>query len=215
MRVVLGILVVLVLLVLGLVVVVYSGVIEVAARAPINPVLAWVADTIKRQSVRSHARGINVPQMGPEMVEEGARFFQVECVQCHGAPGAASQPFARAMRPEPPDLSDAVRRWNAAEMFWITKNGLALTGMPGWGAARVDAELWPVIAFLGQLPTMDAARWQALTAPPPSPEPEQPPPAEADVVPPSEGEVPAGEAPAPGEAPPSGDTPPSGEAEPR
>lgn len=196
MRVILGIVVVLLLLALGAVLLVYSGTIDVAARDPLNPLVGWVADTTKRQSVRSHARAIQPPPLGPEMVEEGARLFQRECVQCHGAPGTASLPFARALRPEPPDLSTAVRDWSAAELFWITKNGLALTGMPGWGASRVDAELWPVVAFLNQLPTMDAARWQALTAPPPPPPEPEPPagetPGETDMVPPSD-EPPAAE----------------------
>lgn len=203
MRVILGIVTILVLLVLGLVVLLYSGVADVAALKPSSPLATWVADTAKRQSVRAHARGIEVPPMGqPEQVEEGAKLYASECVACHGAPGTPPNPVTRAMRPPPSDLTESVRAWTSAELFWITKNGLAFSGMPGWGEARVDAELWPIVAFLNQLPTMDAARWQALTAPPaPPPAPEQPA-AETDVVPPSEGEPPAEPAPEPAPAEP-------------
>lgn len=204
MRIILGIVAVLLLLVLGMVVLLYSGKIDVAARDQPNAVLRWVADTAKRQSVRAQAAGIEVPPLGdPDMVEAGARQYLTDCVQCHGAPGAASQPFARAMRPEPPDLSLAVRDWTSAELFWIVKNGLAFSGHPAWGPTRVDAELWPIIAFLNQMPTMDAARWQALIAPPAQPEPAPPAESESDVVPPAEEEPePAPGEPSPGEAEP-------------
>lgn len=204
MRVILGVVAALLLLALGAVVALYSGRIDVAARDQPNALLRWVTDTAKRQSVRAHAGGIEVPQLGePDLVEAGARQYLADCVQCHGGPGVAAQPFARAMRPAPSDLTIAVRDWTSAELFWIVKNGLAFSGHPAWGATRVDAEIWPVIAFLNQMPTMDAARWQALTAPP---QPSEPAPSgEADMVPPAE------EEPAPGEG---GAAPNPGEVEP-
>jgi mono/diheme cytochrome c family protein len=205
MRVILGVVAVLLLLAIGGVVLLYSGRIDVAARDQSNPVLRWLTDTAKRQSVRAHAGGIEVPQLGePDMVEAGARQYLVDCVQCHGAPGAASHPFARAMRPEPPELTIAVHDWTAAELFWIVKNGLAFSGHPAWGAMRVDGEIWPVIAFLTQMPTTDVARWQALTAPPAPPEPAPAPSGEADMVPPVEEEpAPVPPEPNPGAAEPA------------
>lgn len=200
MRFVLGVIAILVLLAIGVVVVLYSGKLDLSARDQPHPLVGWLVETAQRQSVRAHAGGTEVPSLGdPEMVEAGARLYLTDCVQCHGAPGAPSQPFARAMRPEPPDLTDSVRHWTSAELFWIIKNGLAFSGHPAAGQSRVDAELWPVVAFINQMPTMDVARWQSLTAPPAPPPPEPQPEAEpgaTDVVPPSEEDAPA-PAPAP------------------
>lgn len=198
MRVVLGVVVVVILAVLGFFVWIYSGGYNAAASQPGSGALAWVLDTAMRQSVRSAARGTEVPPLGdPVMVEEGGKAFAANCEQCHGGPGVEPRPWARTMYPTPPDLTIEARQWTSAELFWIAKNGLRHSAMPAWGKTMVDGELWPVVAFLGQLPAMEPARYQELTRPPPPPEP-QPPEAEADAdataedqIPPSEGEPPA------------------------
>jgi mono/diheme cytochrome c family protein len=186
MRVVLGIVAVLILLLVGGMAAVYSGAINVAASDPHSPALRWLIATTMRQSVRAHAQDIAVPPLGdPILVEEGAKLFQSHCAMCHGAPGAEPQRFARAMRPEPPQLSDAVAEWTSSDLFWIIKHGLKMTGMPAWGATHVDAEIWSMVAFLNQLPTMEPQRYQAIVTPPAPPEPE-PVPEEQPIVPPDE-----------------------------
>ena len=52
------------------------------------------------------------------------------------------------MLPVPPDLGAAVPTWQPNELFWIVKNGLKYTGMPGWAAQGRDDEVWAVVAFL-------------------------------------------------------------------
>lgn len=202
MRVLFGIVLAVILGALGLAGWVYSGQFDVSARESASPALDWLMDTAKRQSVRARAHDIQVPPLGDSiLVEEGAQHYRDACAQCHGAPGKRSEPFARAMRPEPPDLVQAVRGWTSAQLFWIIQNGIKMTGMPAWQGRHVDGEIWALVAFLDQLPHMDAARYQALTAPPTPPEPETPPPPEQEMIPPSEGEEPA-PAPMPPEGPP-------------
>src|SRR2546423_13483863 len=55
------------------------------------------------------------------------------CVQCHGAPGRDPGIVGKGLRPPPPVLSEAVRPWDRAELFWIVKNGIKMTGMPASG----------------------------------------------------------------------------------
>lgn len=203
MRVVLSILVVVALAVIGLAAWVYSGRFDISARQSAGPGLDWLAGMLKRQSVRFHANGIEPPSLGEiAMVEAGAHRYRDVCVQCHGAPGVQSQPFARAMRPEPPELTKAVEGWTSGQLFWIIKNGLKMSGMPAWQSIHGDDEIWALVAFLDQLPTMDAARYQLMTVPPPQPAPV--PSEEDEVIPPSEDEEPSAE---PAPVPPS-ETPP-------
>ena len=37
---------------------------------------------------------------------------------------------------------------NRAELFWIAKNGIKMTGMPSWRNAMSDRQIWDVVAFL-------------------------------------------------------------------
>ena len=51
-----------------------------------------------------------------------------------------------------------------SELFWIVKNGLKYTGMPPWPTQQRDDEVWDVIGFLRELPTMSRsaiASWPA------------------------------------------------------
>lgn len=186
MRVLTGFVALLILLAVAVVAWMYSGTFNVAASEPHVPWVRWVIDTTLRQSVRAHAGGVTAPALGdPVLVEEGARLFHGHCAQCHGSPGAEPRPFARAMRPDPPRLTEAVAEWTSAELFWIIKHGLKMTGMPAWGGIHVDGEIWAMVAFLNQLPTMPADRYRAIVEPAPEPEPV---PEEQQVVPPPEGE---------------------------
>lgn len=186
MRALMAFVALLIVLAVAVVAWVYSGTFNVAASEPHAPWARWLIETTMRQSVRAHAGGVTVPSLAdPQRVETGARLFQDHCVACHGGPVAEPLPFARAMNPEPPLLTEAVAEWTSAELFWIIKHGLKMTGMPAWGRTHADGDIWSLVAFLNQLPTMPAERYRAIVAPP---APEPPEPAPADMVPPPEDE---------------------------
>ena len=86
------------------------------------------------------------------------------CAQCHGAPGRAPDAVAKGLNPEPPDFAQNADQWSPAELFWITRNGIKMTGMPAWGATHADEELWAVVAFLMELPRLDARTYREMLA---------------------------------------------------
>ena len=102
------------------------------------------------------------------MVQAGARAFsQRGCAICHGAPGVKSQDFYKGMNPDPPDLKDVVGDSEPAELFWVIKNGIKMTGMPSFGAIGMDdKEIWSVVAFIRKLPTVSEADFKTWTAGP-------------------------------------------------
>jgi len=196
MRVFLGIVGVGVLVVLAFFAWVYSGGYDVAATRPHSAIGAWVLETVKRQSVRAHSRGIAAPpQLAEEgMVEEGARQYREDCQLCHAAPGIEAAGFARNMNPPPLKMSDGARNWTSDELFWVVKNGIRMTGMPAFGPRLSDDRIWRVVAFLGRMPEIGAERYMQLTAPA---EPAAPPQEQQPMIPPSEGEQGTRQPPAP------------------
>ncbi len=50
----------------------------------------------------------------------------------------------------------------AAELFWVTKNGIRFTAMPAWGPSHGDQGLWDVVAFLLTLPKLSAAEYDTV-----------------------------------------------------
>ena len=143
----------------------YSGVINVAATNPHNALTAWVLGTASDRSIHYHARGIQVPALDShEMILAGFRHYREMCVGCHLAPGIRTSEISQGLMPRPPKLQEAAGEWTPAELFWVIKNGIKMTGMPAWGPTHSDEKLWQIVAFVKQLPKMTPARYQALAA---------------------------------------------------
>ncbi|PTR20511.1 cbb3-type cytochrome c oxidase subunit III [Cereibacter azotoformans] len=94
----------------------------------------------------------------------GARHYDSACRVCHGAPGVTQGATVRAMLPAPPPIGDAVRDWRPNELGWIVREGVKMSGMPGWPSARND-EVWPVVAFLTRVRGMRPEHYAALVGP--------------------------------------------------
>lgn len=98
------------------------------------------------------------------LIEAGFRHYDDMCEGCHGAPGKDQSAAAEGMRPEPPELYHGLEDTSPAELFWVVKHGIKMTGMPAWGVTHSDDELWDLVAFLRHLPELDAATYAALEA---------------------------------------------------
>lgn len=156
-------------LVLLAVLFIYLGIYNVAATYPDKAPVRWVLDTTMEHSVKRHAAGIKTPPLNdPAMVRLGLSHYRQMCVGCHGAPGVAVGEFAQGLNPRPPGLVESVSDWKPNELFWITKYGVRMTGMPAWDVTHSDKEIWAVVAFLQKLPSLTPEQYQAMSrqAPP-------------------------------------------------
>jgi mono/diheme cytochrome c family protein len=134
---------------------IWAGLYNVGAtRQHLQPVFS-VLELAMHRSVRLHARNIEPPPLvGDAMVHRGATCFQVKCVQCHGAPGVAQDDIGKSMQPLPGPLVDATQTFLPRELYWITRHGIRLSGMPAWEFRLTDSEIWDVVAFLQRLPLL-------------------------------------------------------------
>jgi len=150
-------------------VVVYSGIYDISVtRQHLQPIHS-VMEIAMRQSVRRYSKGIDEPPLtDPQMALRGAASFRDNCVQCHGAPGVAQSDIGLSMQPLPGPLVDAQQHWRPRELYWVVRNGIKMTGMPAWQYRMPDAEIWDLVAFMQQLPQLNAAQYaqwsQAATA---------------------------------------------------
>ncbi len=143
--------------------VVYTGAYNVSARYSDRPVVATMFDTTMTRSVERNAAGIRAPNLDdPDIVRRGFSHYQGTCAQCHGAPGVPIGDIGKGLRPDPPELMDTADDWKPNELFWLTKNGIRMTGMPAWGPTHSDAALWSIVAFVRKLPAMKPAEYRAL-----------------------------------------------------
>lgn len=143
--------------------VVWSGAYDVAATDPHNDIVAWAFETTMHNSVRSRAEDLPAPaSFTEEQARNGFGAFDEMCVLCHGAPGVERTEWAKGMRPIPPPLAEEATRWNSAEIFWIVRHGLKMTGMPAMGPTHSDEDIWNIVAFVEQLPDMSPEDYARL-----------------------------------------------------
>lgn len=92
----------------------------------------------------------NVPYVADEPnLDAGAEVYRENCAVCHGLPNQPETAVAHGMFPPPPELFvDTVTRDTVGETYWKTKNGIRLTGMPGFQNSLPDLKLWQVSLLL-------------------------------------------------------------------
>jgi mono/diheme cytochrome c family protein len=144
----------------------YGGLYDISASDQHLAPTYWALDTAMRHAVRRRAGDISVPPLDDErLVARGLAHFRAHCVECHGAPGVAPAPFALGMTPAPANLVHTARAWQPAELFWVIKYGIKMTGMPAWEFRMPEEELWAIVAFMQRLPQLSPAQYRALQAP--------------------------------------------------
>jgi len=136
---------------------------NVAADVPHWGVTARALAAIRDHSIATRARDVAVPDLAdPALIALGAEHYAAMCAGCHLAPGMLNNEMRQGLNPTPPELSRRRDR-HPAETFWIIKHGIRMTGMPAWGVTHDDESIWGLVAFLQQLPTLDAAGYAAAT----------------------------------------------------
>ncbi len=156
-------LLVLVLLALGGFV--FSGVYNMGADAAHSRPVHALLETLRERSISVRASRLPPPpDLGdPERIRQGAGNYDSMCTGCHLAPGMAETELSRGLYPAPPAFAKAAPG-NPAHHFWVIKHGIKASGMPAWGMSMEDEYIWGMVAFLQQMPTLDAAAYQALVA---------------------------------------------------
>jgi mono/diheme cytochrome c family protein len=125
----------------------------------------WLLDTAMRRSVKARARAIEVPVLEDEaLVRRGGAYFRDHCVQCHGGPGVPPEPFALGLTPAPANLVHTAREWTPADMYWVVREGIKMTGMPAWRYRMSDDDIWSLVAFLRVLPTLSPEAYRKFVA---------------------------------------------------
>ena len=138
------------------------GYMPVAVDGPVIPLERLLAGSaIQAKIAREAPKEAGLPDT-PENILAGVKLYREHCTECHGLPGSKSTPAAKGMFPEPPQFFEHAVMDNdpVGQNYWIVKNGIRLTGMPGYKPTLSDEQLWQVSQFLvnrGKLPEAAAA----------------------------------------------------------
>jgi mono/diheme cytochrome c family protein len=145
----------------------FGGFYSVAGTAEDPGAVNWALVRVRTASIERHATDRPPANFDdPATVEAGARaYVEQGCVTCHGGPGVKWAKFSEGLHPDPPDLKEVAAELSPAEIFWVIKNGINMTGMPSFaGAGAKDEDLWKITAFVKKIPNVledDFKKWTA------------------------------------------------------
>ena len=91
----------------------------------------------------------NPMRPAPAALTEARKYYSDNCAVCHANDGTGKTNTAKGLSPEVPDLRAAhVQKLTDGEMFYIIKNGVRFTGMPGWDLS--DERAWQLVLLIRQ-----------------------------------------------------------------
>ena len=152
------------LLIIGGLIYMYSGIFDISAKVPHDPVTLWAMNTVRDNSIKHNAdNNIKTPDLNDsDLVKMGFVHYREMCVGCHGGPGIERSEIGQGLYPKAPSLARVANDWTPQQLFWITKNGLKMTGMPAFGPTHSDEMIWAIVAFTKKLPTITKEQYQKL-----------------------------------------------------
>ena len=115
---------------------------------------AVIARTMRHFAVPAKLRGAKNPiALTPDVLAEAREHFADHCAQCHGNDGRGQTEIGKSLYPRAPDMTmPATQNLTDGELFAIIRNGVRLTGMPGWGGD--DADNWKLVVLIRHMPRM-------------------------------------------------------------
>ena len=149
----------------------WSGLAPVKASAPPLPLEHLFAKTALHAQMDKECPK-SVP-ISPDLnaLAAGAAIYRDNCSVCHGVPNRPETTIGAGMFPRAPHLfagRDMITDDPPGETFWKAKNGIRLTGMPGFSSSLTDEQLWQVSVLLASADKLPVSIVQIIIAEPKS-----------------------------------------------
>ncbi len=122
-----------------------------SAREKPNAVEALIARNVRRLAIPFGITGMENPVQATALsLAEARDHFADHCAVCHANNGSGKTMINEGLYPPAPDMRlRETQELSDGELFYIIKNGIRFTGMPGWGGE--DEVNWKLVNFIRHL----------------------------------------------------------------
>ena len=162
MKYALTVAVVLATLGLGAMLFAWSGAYNIAATEPHWGITQLFVQILRNRSIEVRSSDIQPSDLDdPQYRQAAFAHYHGMCRLCHGAPGYPPNEFAKGLYPAPPDMTSGglQKARSEADIYWVVKHGLKMTGMPAFGSTHKEEELWGLMVLAGAMPGMSPERY--------------------------------------------------------
>lgn len=125
-----------------------------SARVAPNPLEEAFALSVRKIITPAKYLSIKNPLAGsPVYLAEARIHYADHCAVCHNIDGSGKTKISQGMYPPTPDLSsNRTQDLSDGELFYIIREGIRFSGMPGFGGT--DEENWKLVQFIRHLPQL-------------------------------------------------------------
>jgi mono/diheme cytochrome c family protein len=96
----------------------------------------------------------------------GGKIYLDGCAGCHGTPGKPDT-SSDTLYPPIPQLPETGTTYTEAQIFWVAKHGIRLSGMFANGKWDSDEKLWTVAGYIKRIKSLPPNVEQQLVKPEP------------------------------------------------
>ena len=129
-----------------------------SARARPSAMEEAIARRLRHLATPPGARSLANPvALTPEVLAEARAHFADHCAICHANDGSGETPIGQGLYPKAPDMRRRpTQELTDGELFYIIRNGVRFTGMPGWGTGpeHEDHDSWGLVHLVRHLPRL-------------------------------------------------------------
>ncbi|HZR57118.1 MAG TPA: cytochrome c [Terriglobales bacterium] len=149
---VLGVIVTLLVLVLGGLAFLSFGYMPTNADAVPPRMETHIAMSALDAAMDRHAPHLNNPiPPTDENLIDGMKIYTMNCALCHGTLDEKPSPLEKSFYPPPPQVILDPMDDPEWHIFYAVRTGVRYSGMPAWGKALSEEQMWKVTAFLSRI----------------------------------------------------------------
>jgi len=94
------------------------------------------------------------PKKTPELLTQGKKLYEQNCVTCHGPKGDGKGQLGAALKPPPSDFTQPFKQWplskgDLKKVFEVVTRGKPNTSMVKWDQLS-EQERWALVYFVGE-----------------------------------------------------------------
>ncbi len=138
---------------------------DVSATRPHPTIVSMIFHSVTERSIQRSSASLTVPYDVDDenMYVKGFKEYDEMCVQCHGAPSVEASSAGKGLFPKPPKFpGEEFNEYSLKDIFWVTKNGVKMTGMPAYGPTHEDETIWAIAIFLDKSRDLSEAEYRSL-----------------------------------------------------
>ena len=143
----------------------FLGFYDVSATKPHSKIVKAILHSVAESSIQRNSKSLKSPYdiNDRDIYVKGFKEYEDMCVQCHGAPGVEPSSTGKGLSPKPPRFpEEGLHEYTLEDIFWVTKNGVKMTGMPAYGPTHDDETIWAISIFLDRSRNMSEAEYGEL-----------------------------------------------------